>query len=316
MLEYQHTRNTNEYSRRTTRIVVSHTKRNKPNQNSSNCADCCCNTSFEMENEPEWLQNVLSTPIRSQLMAETSYLVHSACIVLVSGWRIWDNTCQKHCMHGSQEKPPCLIMLAASSFLINIRESGTDFQKSEPDAASHTLAACLTKDGCFLCGGTWYLRLFHVHRGNLQSSFLLHWPIVFLKPLFGRVSMPEPLALRTLPRNTPIRRTLWVSLLMCTFLNSFVSLMLHVIGPHLVLLLVSCFPSFSVRFLNANSQRLKRCQPDLFLPSSHTPKINNSRNVFDATTLQLCFWVNTSELAHHLRYFLQRLLGSSAQCKF
>ena len=54
----------------------------------------------------------------------------------------------------------------------------------------------------------------------------------------------------------------------------------------------------------------------MFLPSSHTPKINNSRNVFDATTIQLCFWDNTFELARHLRYFLQSFLGLPPNVNF
>ena len=47
-----------------------------------------------------------------------------------------------------------LIMLAAPSFLINIRAGGVAVHESEPDAASHTPAACLAKGGCFHRGGT------------------------------------------------------------------------------------------------------------------------------------------------------------------
>ena len=46
-------------------------------------------------------------------------------------------------------------MLDASSFLVSIRVSGVAFPESEPDVASHTLAACLTMGGCLLCVGTY-----------------------------------------------------------------------------------------------------------------------------------------------------------------
>ena len=47
-----------------------------------------------------------------------------------------------------------LTMLAASSFLINIREGGRDFPAFVPDVASKTPSSRLNKGGCFLCGGT------------------------------------------------------------------------------------------------------------------------------------------------------------------
>ena len=106
----------------------------------------------------------------------------------------------------AKEEILSLIMLAASSFLIDIRDGGTDLSVSEPTASSHASAAYLTMDGCYslrryvhhrrrvLCG-----RCFRDTFDNSSTSPVLFTPCNLLRlHIFHRL-------LRDGPHDLPIQ---------------------------------------------------------------------------------------------------------------
>ena len=135
-------------------------------------------------------------------------------------WWCWrragDRTCHDHLFLCGWKTPRILnlFMLAASSFLINIRDGAVALHESEPDAASRTPAACfLTRGGCFSLRRdlVWQLHFSHSHcRREPRWCFTEPSLGISLTTVKSASSLREPPRSAysdARPRQTPLRRS-------------------------------------------------------------------------------------------------------------